>query len=174
MGDVENELRTLVVMRHARTAASGPSDIERELMPSGVADAVGAGEWLRRTGIDVDHALVSAAVRTRQTWEHVSAAAGFTCDCDVDSSLYSAGPEAALDILRLVPDSSRGVLLLGHNPTVAHLAQLLSDGLGDPGLLADMTRGYPPAALTVLQFSGDWSQLGFGDARVTGFHVARG
>lgn len=171
---MENELRTLVVMRHAKAAATGTTDAERELTAAGARDALRAGEWLREFGVQAEHALVSTAVRTRQTWNQVRAGAGWSLDADFDSTLYSAGPETALDVLRLVPTGVGSVVLVGHNPTVSQLAQLLSDGLGEPSLLAAMSQGYPPASLTVLEFEGDWGRLGFGDARVTGFHVARG
>lgn len=174
MSSVENELRTLVLMRHAKAAHTGASDIERQLTADGRADAVRAGEWLRDAGVVVDHALVSAATRTRETWEHVKSGAGVGCEADVDPSLYQGGPETVLDVVRLVPDEASTVLVVGHNPTVSQLAQLLSDGQGDSVLLEEMTRGFPPAALTVLQIGSGWSTLSYGDARVTGFHVARG
>lgn len=146
----------------------------RELTEDGREDAYAAGKWLRQRGYLPDHVLVSSATRTKQTWEQVRRSADQDIEADVDSSLYSAGPETVLDVVRLVPAAARTVLLVGHNPTVSQLAQLLSDGLADAHLLADMTRGYPPATLTILEFREEWLRLDFGGARVTGFHVARG
>ena len=174
MGPVTDELRTLVVMRHATARGSAASDFERDLTPQGHEDAVSAGVWLRDAGVEVDHAVVSAAVRTRQTWEGLRSGAGWSLESEVEAGLYSAGPEAGLDMLRLVPNEARTVLLVGHNPTVAQLSQLLSDGLGQAHDLSQMAQGCPPAAMTVFQITGEWAELGFGDARVTGFHVARG
>lgn len=132
------------------------------------------GAWLREVALLPDHAVVSAARRTRQTWAALSSAAALDVDADLRLDLYEAGPESALDELRLVPATALSVLLIGHNPTVSYLAQLLQDGLGDPAALSAMTAGYPPAALTAMTFSGEWSDLSFGDATVTHFHVARG
>lgn len=171
---MENQPRTLVVMRHARAVGTGPSDLERELAVSGLADAARAGEWLAEFGFTPDQALVSTARRTRETWEQARAAAGWALEADFDSSLYSAGPESALDVVRMLPATVQDVLLIGHNPTASQLAQLLSDGVGDPALLTAMTQGFPPAAMTVLEFHGGWRGLEFGTAKVTGFHVARG
>jgi phosphohistidine phosphatase len=63
--------------------------------------------------------------------------------------------------------------VIGHNPTVAYLAQMLDDGEGDPAASADMTSGYPTCALTVLRFEGTWSDLAMASASVTAFHVGR-
>jgi phosphohistidine phosphatase len=59
-------------MRHSKAEQSGPSDFERELTDRGVLDATEAGQWLASRGIEPDQALVSSAVRTRQTWEAVN------------------------------------------------------------------------------------------------------
>ena len=59
-------------MRHAKAEQVGPTDHERELAAQGLADSLVAGSWLSEQGIDPQHALVSAAVRTRQTWEGVA------------------------------------------------------------------------------------------------------
>src|SRR3954467_15314825 len=40
------EVKTLVVMRHAKAEQSGPSDHERQLTDRGVTDATEAGRWL--------------------------------------------------------------------------------------------------------------------------------
>lgn len=161
-------------MRHARAKETGPSDYERELSPNGMAAAAQAGEWFAAEGLRPDHALVSPALRTRQTWEQVRVGAGVELEAEFDSMLHTAGAEAALDLLRSVPSTSRTVLLVGHNPTVSELAHLLSDGLGSPDALTEMAGGYPPAAITVMTISGEWAGLGFGDGHVTRFHVARG
>ena len=64
-----SESRTIIVMRHAKAEQGGPSDFERQLTDRGMADAAAAGTWLAERGVVPDHALVSAAVRTQQTWE---------------------------------------------------------------------------------------------------------
>ena len=90
-----------------------------------------------------DRALVSAATRTQQTWAAVADAAGWDVEPDLDEGLYAAGPETALDIVRGAPDESRTLVLIGHNPTVAYLAQLLDDGEGDPQALRRDGGGLP-------------------------------
>lgn len=166
-------LRRLIVMRHAEAEPWADSDAERALTAKGARDAAAAGAWLAGNGLLPDQALVSAARRTRQTWQALAAAAGSSLQPDVRLDLYSAGPESALDELRSADEESRTLMLLGHNPTVSFLANLLQDGLGPQEALTAMTAGYPTAALTVLEYEGAWSRLSFGDARVLHFHVGR-
>jgi phosphohistidine phosphatase len=166
--------RVLVVMRHSKAEQDGPTDFERPLARRGVADARAAGAWLASQGVEPDLALVSAAVRTTQTWEAVAEAAGWELAATYDRSLYAAGPETTLDLVSEVPADIRGVVVVGHNPTVAYLAQLLDDGEGDAAAAAEMAFGYPTSAVTVFAYDGAWADLAPGSARVVAFHVGRG
>jgi phosphohistidine phosphatase len=169
--------RTLVVMRHAKAEQAGPSDFERPLARRGHGDAAAAGAWLTGRGVVPDHALVSGALRTRETFEHVSRGAGAAwrgVDTSYDEGLYAAGVETALDLVRLVDDAHRHVLVIGHNPTVAYLAQLLDDGEGDVEATNELAMGYPTSAATVFRYDGSWADLAPGTARLTGHHVGRG
>ncbi|MET3963901.1 phosphohistidine phosphatase [Marmoricola sp. OAE513] len=166
--------RTLVVMRHAKAEPVAASDHDRELLPRGVADATAAGRWAASVGITPDHVVVSSAARTQGTWQAVADGAGWSAGAVTDKSLYSAGTDGALEILRTVPPDAATVLLVGHNPTMAYLVHLLDDGGADPAVFAEISAGYPTSALTVLEVSGPWESLDVGTARITGFHVGRG
>ncbi len=164
----------MVVVRHAKAEQVASSDMERGLTDRGRADAAEAGAWLASRGFVPDHVLVSSAVRTRETWEAVADAASWTLEPDFETALYAAGPESALDLVRLVPAEAHSLLVIGHNPTMGYLAQLLSDGMGDPAAMADMTGGFPTCALTIFEYDGEWADLELGSARVAAFHVGRG
>jgi phosphohistidine phosphatase len=171
---VQQQSRRIVVVRHARAEHSAATDEERELLEQGREDAAEAGSWLAGRGIRPGHVLVSAAVRTRQTWEALAGAAGWGVEAEVDRGLYSAGPETALDLMRLTPEEAGTLVVVGHNPTIAYLAQLLDDGEGDPDASNEMATGYPAGAVTVMEYDGAWADLDAGTARVTHFHVGRG
>lgn len=160
-------------MRHAKAESWGENDHDRRLSEEGRADAAAAGQWLAEQGFTPDHALVSSASRTQDTWDAVSAGAGWSVTPVFDDGLYSAGPDTALDLMRETPAEARSLFVIGHNPTVAYLAQMLDDGEGDPAASADMAGGYPACALTVLTFEGSWSDLAMASASVTAFHVGR-
>lgn len=165
-------MRTLVIMRHAKAEASAPTDFERQLTDRGHAEATEAGRWLAERGVEPDLALVSAAARTQQTWEDVAIAADWDLDvASVEEPLYAASTEAALDLLREVSDDIGTLMLIGHNPTVAYLVQLLDDGNGDEEAGNRMALGYPTAAVAVMSYDGDWAHLEEASASVQAFHA---
>ena len=171
---MQKNSRQLVLMRHARAEHAGLSDAERRLTEHGRAEAVDAGRWLAAHGFAPNHALVSSAVRTRETWAGMQSAAGWDLQAEHQRALYTAGTETALDLIRLLPDTAPAAIVVGHNPTIAVLAQLLSDGVGDSAALAKMSEGYPPGALTVFDLVGDWLELELMAATVTAFYVPVG
>jgi len=161
-------------MRHAKAEQGGPSDFERPLAGRGVSDAGAAGAWLASLGVSPDYALVSAALRTRETWEAVASGASWTLSAVLDEGLYAAGPETALDLLRALDPAVESVVMVGHNPTMAYLASLLDDGTGDTDAGNALATGFPTSALAVFAYDGPWSDLDPASARLTAFHVARG
>jgi len=157
-------------MRHAKAEQYAATDHERALEPRGRRDAEAAGSWLARHEIVVDYALVSSAVRGVGTWEALADTAEFDIEPDIESSLYAGGPDTALDVIRSLPEEAETVLVIGHNPTVASLAQLLDDSEGDDEAIAEMSLGFPAGALCVFEYDGAWDDLDHGTARVTGFY----
>ena len=157
-------------MRHAKAEHFGETDHARGLEKRGRRDAEAAGAWLARQEIEPDYALVSSATRTVETWQAVADAADWDLEPDVESALYDAGPDSALDVIRAVPEDSRTVVFIGHNPTAGYLAQLLDNGTGDQEATDTLARGFPPAALALLEFDGPWVDLELGAAKLTGLH----
>ena len=168
------ESKTLVVMRHAKAVQSGPSDFERQLSDRGVVDAAEAGTWLAGRGVVPDQALVSAAVRTQQTWESIVEGAGWDLEGTFEDSLYEAGPESALDLVRQTEDHVGTLIVVGHNPTIGSLAALLDDGEGDEDAGTELTVGFPTSAMAVFSYDGDWKDLDEASATLVAFHVGRG
>jgi phosphohistidine phosphatase len=171
---VQPQLRRIVVVRHATAEPTAASDIERELLEEGRRDATEAGAWLASRDVAADHALVSAATRTRQTWDRIAEGAGWSLEPSLDSGLYTAGPETALDLMREVPEDAATLVVVGHNPTVAYLANMLDDGEGDPDVANQMAMGYPACAVTLFEYAGAWPDLDAATATLVAFHVGRG
>jgi phosphohistidine phosphatase len=163
--------RRLVIMRHAKAEATAPSDHERGLASRGRADAETAGRWLREQGIVPDVALVSDAVRTRQTWEQVAGGAGWDeSAAEFSEGLYDAGADSAFDLLRGTDPGVTTLVVIGHNPTMAYVAELIDDGEGDADATTGMvTRGFPTSALAVFTVEGAWTDLGPGTGRLESF-----
>jgi len=100
--------------------------------------------------------LCSAALRTRQTWQQVSAALGPAAEqaeISFEASLYDAGGGALLDAVRRIPDQAGTALLVGHNPA-SH--QLVLDLTGRRDL------PFPTSALAVIRLPGRWAAAATG------------
>ncbi|HET6167515.1 MAG TPA: histidine phosphatase family protein [Nocardioides sp.] len=166
--------RQLVVMRHAKAEPGGETDALREIAQRGWVDALEAGRWLAGTGRNPDAALVSSASRARSTWLAVAEGGSFEVEATYSESLYTAGPETALDLVRETSDEVEALVVVGHNPTMAYLAQLLDDGEGDERAGREMATGFPTSALAVFAVTGSWAGLDLASARLVAFHVGRG
>ncbi|WP_435768693.1 SixA phosphatase family protein [Nocardioides sp. SYSU DS0651] len=165
-----NSNRRLVVVRHAQAESFADKDVERVLTDRGRTDARALGAWLRDQGIGADAAYVSYAARTTETWALVAEAAGWTIEPQVDGTLYSTDEEGVLDIVRDAEPGARELVVVGHNPTIGMVAQLLDDGEGTAG---DLT-GFPTAAAAVFELDCDWPAVERMCARLAAFHVGRG
>lgn len=165
--------RALVLVRHAEASSVAPSDVERELTPGGTDGAGVLGTWLRDQGVVPDAALVSGAVRTRQTWAAVAAAAGWSLAPTYDEGLYTAGPDAALDLIRYAAPEAGTLVVLGHNPTVHFLAQVLADGTAAPEVSDMLIAGFPPASAAVFDVDVAWDRLSEGYAALRAVRLGR-
>lgn len=111
----------LLILRHA-DAASGYPDLQRPLTHRGEEQAKIMAQWLRKNAPEDLRVLVSPALRTQQT------ARAFRTDFE---TVPEIGPGAsASDVLNAAqwPDNSQSVLIVGHQPTVGHIATLLLHG----------------------------------------------
>jgi len=165
------EPRQLVVVRHGQAEPGGETDLARELAQRGWDDAVEAGRWLAGKGLAPQAALVSAARRTTSTWLALVEGGSFEAEATYSESLYNAGPETALDLVRETDAGVTSLVVVGHNPTMAYLAQLLDDGTGDEGAARDMAVGFPTGALAWFEVQGGWGELELASARLVGFHA---
>jgi phosphohistidine phosphatase len=163
--------RRLVLMRHARAGYADTSDFDRPLAETGAEDARAAGRWLAELGVTAEAALVSAAVRAARTYTALASGAGWTVEPALDRALYHADDQSALDLIRLVDPEVRHLVVVGHNPTIATLAQLLDDGEGDPSALVAMASGFTPASTAVFDLDVAWGELDHGGATLTAYHL---
>jgi phosphohistidine phosphatase len=144
----------LILLRHAKAEGEAPSgdDFDRPLAPRGRREAEAMGQRLASLGIRPKVALVSTALRTRQTWELLEAALP-GADARFEPSLYNA--EAAV-IRRLAESAGEGggaVLVVAHNPGLHELAvRLLAEGEAPAAYLARARRAFPPAAVALFDF----------------------
>lgn len=168
------EDRTLVLVRHAKAEQAGfDADHERELTKRGHRDAKEVGRWLCEQGIGIDEVMCSTATRAQQTCEGVWSGGCAEADIHEDHRIYDASAGRLLEVVREADSDANVVMVVGHAPGIPALASILAEGQGS-GLAHDrMSQGFPTAGVALLRFSGHWSDLAAGVARLDRFHVAR-
>lgn len=162
-----------MIIRHAKAEQYAASDVERVLAERGRAEGRLLGEWLAGEGIAPDAAYVSYAARTRETWAVVAEGAGWTLEPTYDAQLYGTDEDGVLDLLRTAPEHAGTAVVVGHNPTMAVLVQLLDDGEGAASGSVDLG-SFPTSTAAVFEVDGPWAELAPMGGRLVAFHVARG
>ena len=150
--------KTLFLLRHAHAQpfVDEASDFSRELTSQGRSAASAVGRWLRRRELASSTWLSSPAMRAKQTAELALLAAGVNSALTFVATIYSGNAEALLDLLvQGVAQECTQVVLVGHNPTIEHLAALLLSS--DERQQA--TPQFDPATLVELAYDGDWNKL---------------
>jgi len=144
-------MQRLILMRHAeaeRSATSG-RDRDRALSTSGHADALGMGQALAARGLSPDLALVSSAVRTRQTWDLAHEAFGDVAVRESDS-LYNADADVLRRAIEAAEDEAGCLLVMAHNPGVHVLAvEYLTEAAASPFVIERMSGGFPTGAAAI-------------------------
>jgi phosphohistidine phosphatase len=162
--------RQLILLRHAKSA--WPDDVpdhDRPLASRGRRDAPAAGRWLRKSGHVPDRVLCSTARRARETWELAEDKLRARPQAVLEDRVYRASVADLLDLARQTPADVRTLLIVGHDPAVQALTiELAGQQPGDEAL-ARVRIKYPTAAVAVLSFSGSWSDLSPGQARLAEF-----
>lgn len=144
-------------------------DFARELTERGRSDARKIGEFIAERRLNPDRALYSGAVRTRQTCEIVARTQAQPFDSVEQNALYEASRFLIMGLLREFPANARAHLVVGHNPGMADVANLLA-GEGGARERLRLHAKFPTAALAVLAFDRpDWSDLGPGVGRLEHF-----
>ena len=124
-------MKTLYLLRHAKSSWKDEtlSDAERPLNGRGRRTSQTVGDFLRKEEIIPELVLSSPAVRARQTADIVLGAAGLNTDLRFDERIYEAGPQRLLEVIRQIEKSKKTVLLVGHNPGLEELLELLTEAV---------------------------------------------
>lgn len=162
-------------MRHAKAEPFAASDHSRSLTDRGAASARDVGDHLRKCHTLPDYAVVSSAVRTRETWDAVVQTSGLAgCQVSFDDAVFTGSPDVVIDALRAAPEDAETVIFVGHNPTAAYLCHLLDNGDGETEAVSELLHGFPPGAVAVLEVGVPWADLGAETGRVVGYYVGQG
>ncbi|PYG30342.1 SixA phosphatase family protein [Pelagimonas varians] len=158
-------MKRLIMMRHAKSDWSlSQEDHDRPLNTRGKNSAQMLGNWLRTQGLIPDQVLSSSAMRTRQTLDGL----GLSVQARFEPALYLADPGVILDTL--CGATGNVVLLLGHNPGMA----MLAEGLVAQAPAHPRFQDFPTGATLVVDFDTDsWETVKPGTGRVVTFVIPK-
>ena len=151
-------MKTLHLLRHAKSDWSDVAlaDFDRPLNGRGkkarmiVADHV--------AGWKVDRVVCSPARRARATAKPVVKV--LRCPVRYEHALYEAVPERLLGVIRALSDRDKTVMLVGHNPSLEELTEIL----------CGQSPTYPTAALATVELSVErWDDVIAGCGTLTAF-----
>jgi phosphohistidine phosphatase len=111
----------LLLWRHAE-AEDGPVDLQRKLTARGEKQASAMAAWIKKHQPKKLRILVSPAVRCQQTAKAL--------DLPFET-VRTLGPDACVsDLIAATgwPSASTAILVVGHQPTLGHMASLVLAG----------------------------------------------
>lgn len=157
--------KVLVLVRHARAEAEAHlGDAKRPLAPRGRAQADALGQRLASEAGPFDVALISAARRTRETYELLAKDSPLYPRPRILEELYGISVRHLLERLRLLDEVARRVIVVGHEPAMSGLAALLHDAHDE--ILPQVALGIPTGTACVIELPVRWSDLDRGAGHV--------
>jgi phosphohistidine phosphatase len=159
--------RQLLVLRHAKSSWDDPglADFDRPLGPRGLKAAPLIGRELAKRGWLPDLALVSPALRTRETWRLVTQELPGPVPVELADTLYEASAAAIMARVRQAKAAS--LIVIGHNPGVQDFALRLAGAGSDTTAFKVVKAKFPTAALARFTLEENWADLAFGGVRLT-------
>jgi phosphohistidine phosphatase len=152
-------MKTLLLLRHAKSSRKDASlkDFDRPLTQRGLKAAPQVGRAMRRRKLEPDLVLSSPAERAWQTARLVLDAAKFNAELRHDERIYEASAARLCEIVSQIEDSANVALLVGHNPGLEELLEVLT---GE-------AREMPTASLACIELSIEkWNKLRAGTGRL--------
>ncbi len=166
---------TLLLLRHAKSSWDNPAlaDYDRPLAKRGKKSAPLMGAEIATLGLGPDLILCSTAARAKETLALILPALGApAADVVYDDAIYMATPATLLTLLHALPAGAvapRRVMVVGHNPGLEELAELLVGG-GEEDAQELLAEKFPTCALAVLTFdTASWSGVTPGTGKLSHF-----
>ena len=120
-------MKTLLLLRHAKSSWKDKKlkDKDRPLKKKGEEGAAFIGKVLLENELVPQVILSSSALRANQTAEIVAKVCKLKDSLTVLDSFYMAEPQAYLDGLKELPDQLERAMIVGHNPGLEALLQVM-------------------------------------------------
>lgn len=116
--------KTIYLARHAKSSwnSGAATDYDRPLSNRGMADAVRMGNELNRLAWKPEKIISSPAVRAKQTCQTLCDKLGYDFDYVIwHKEFYAAYVVTLLHSLSALSESTKSVMLIGHNPSMEDL-----------------------------------------------------
>ena len=121
-------MKKIILIRHAKSDWDHPwlADFERPLAERGLRDAPQMAASLKNRGITVDLICSSTAKRAQQTASITAEVLGYLEEkIQWEKSLYHASEDHLLRFIQSQSDQIQTLVLVGHNPGLTELINLL-------------------------------------------------
>ncbi len=120
-------MKTLLIVRHGKSSWKDKSlkDNERPLKNTGKKQSAYMGKLLIENELIPQLILSSDALRASQTAQIIADIAGVTAAVRLEPDFYMAEPLVFIETLKLLPDTIERVMIVGHNPGLEALLQLM-------------------------------------------------
>ncbi|MCB0843318.1 MAG: histidine phosphatase family protein [Bacteroidetes bacterium] len=120
-------MKTFVLCRHAKSDwPYGVADIERPLKERGIKDANFLGNLLSEQSFKPDLVVSSPANRAHSTAKIIAGKLGYKeGKINIEKSIYFEGTEGLIQTIHSLPETSKTVMLFGHNPTMEDAVRTL-------------------------------------------------
>ena len=160
-------MKTLIILRHGKAEPydAKPDDFDRVLAERGKRNAGDMGLLiLKKFGVP-ELILASAAARASETASLAAVALGYPAErIQTDVNLYLVSAERMLKTLCRLSNEINSCLLVGHNPGLTDLINLLNVRIDN----------LPTGSAACFNFKTDlWSEISAGNARFQWLQLAR-
>ena len=161
--------KILYLVRHAKSSWDDPTlaDKDRPLSPRGLSSAPDMGRKLAAQGHKPDLVISSPARRALTTAKKIAQETGYSDSKIVtDDHLYFSGTRSMVDLLEQVDDKHGSVMIVGHNPAMSSLLNVLCES---------SVENMPTCAVAVVSFDmTSWSELTMTDGELLSYDYPKG
>ncbi len=124
---MHDDKQLLFLMRHAKSeqAVDGMTDFDRPLNERGEDEPKVIAKELNHLGLAIERAIVSTARRTIDTWLLLEKKLAKPPEVIFDRRLYNANYQDAIEVLIEEAQTTKSLLMIGHNPSVTEICEYL-------------------------------------------------
>ena len=144
----------LYVLRHGQAEGFAATDAQRALTSKGVSDVCALADILK--DIEIDTAVISPYLRTRQTFTYIAQRSQFSINEDVNQRVASGASLSEVMSVLEGYQSHKNLLFVNHQPLVSSLVSMLVEGTVDHAYMYPMQ----PASLAVVDLSAVYPACG--------------